>query len=124
MAGAVVCLVALETVAEPSRTAEAPSSIANRPVASNKALTLFLAGDAIITQPWSTDRDPTFLALVDEIREADVALVNLELVLHSYRGYAQADSRRGGLSARPEIARELAWAGVDMVAAANNRRLG
>ena len=47
-------------------------------------LTLFLAGDTIITQPWSNDRDPRFLALVDEIRGADVAAVNLEMLFHEY----------------------------------------
>jgi poly-gamma-glutamate synthesis protein (capsule biosynthesis protein) len=82
--------------------------------------TLVLAGDAIITQPWSTDRDPAFLALVDAIRGADVALVNLELVLNDFDTYAQADSGGGHMAARPAMAAELAWAGVDMVAHANN----
>ena len=83
-------------------------------------LSLFLAGDAIITQPWSNDRDPRFLALVDEIRGADVAAVNLEMLFHAYQGYAQADSGGGYVAARPAIAAELAWAGIDMVANANN----
>jgi poly-gamma-glutamate capsule biosynthesis protein CapA/YwtB (metallophosphatase superfamily) len=83
-------------------------------------LTLFLAGDTIITQPWSADRDPDFLALVDEIRGADMAAVNLEMLFHEYRGYAQADSGGGYVAARPAIAAELAWAGVDLVAHANN----
>ena len=81
---------------------------------------MFLAGDAIITQPWSNDRDPRFLALVDEIRGADVAAVNLEMLFHEYQGYAQADSGGGYVAARPAIAAELAWAGIDMVANANN----
>jgi poly-gamma-glutamate capsule biosynthesis protein CapA/YwtB (metallophosphatase superfamily) len=88
--------------------------------AADGELTLFLAGDAIITQPWSGDRDPGFLALVDTIRAADVALVNLELVLHEFKGYAQADDSGGYMAARSGIAAELAWAGVDLVAHANN----
>ena len=83
-------------------------------------LTLFLAGDTIIPLPWSADEDPGFLALVAEMRAADVTVVNLELVLHSFKGYAQADSGGTYVSGPPEIARELAWAGVDIVATANN----
>ena len=83
-------------------------------------ITLFLAGDTAITQPWSVDRDPAFLALVNEIHAADVAIVNLEMLFHEYKGYAQADSGGTYMAARPEIALELAWAGIDMVASANN----
>ncbi len=83
-------------------------------------LSLFLAGDAIITQPWSGDGDAQFLGLLNSVRSADVALVNLELVLHDFAGYGQADNGGMHLSARPHIARELAWAGVDMVSGANN----
>jgi poly-gamma-glutamate capsule biosynthesis protein CapA/YwtB (metallophosphatase superfamily) len=102
------------------RAEEAPGLPRGRQVAATDGeLTLFLAGDAIITQPWSADRDPGFLALVDEIRAADAALVNLELVLHE-NGYPQADTSGGYMAARPAIAAELAWAGVDLVAHANN----
>ena len=83
-------------------------------------LTLFLAGDAIITQPWSDDADPGFRALISAIRGTDVALVNLELTLHDFAGYAQADNGGMHLAARPRIAHELAWAGIDMVSGANN----
>jgi poly-gamma-glutamate synthesis protein (capsule biosynthesis protein) len=86
----------------------------------NGEITLFLAGDTVITQPWSADRDPAFLALVKEIHAADVAIVNLEMLFHRYRGYAQSDSGGTYMAARPEIALELAWAGIDMVANANN----
>jgi poly-gamma-glutamate capsule biosynthesis protein CapA/YwtB (metallophosphatase superfamily) len=120
MAAAVACLTAVEPAAGPSQVTESPSPLVGQPPGPDAALTLFLAGDAIITQTWSMDSDPAFLALVDEIRGADLAIINLELVLHTYKGYAQADSGGSWLGARPEIAAELAWAGVDMVATANN----
>ena len=66
-----------------------------------------MAGDAIITQPWSADRAPDFLALVGEIRGADAAVVNLEMLFHTYKGYAQADSGGTYMAADPEIAAEL-----------------
>lgn len=81
---------------------------------------LFLAGDAMLTLPWSEVRDPAFLRLIDEIRAADVAIVNLETVIHEFEGYAQADAGGTYMASPPEIASELAWAGVDMVAHANN----
>ena len=83
-------------------------------------LTLFLAGDTVISQCWPDDHDPAFMALVDEIRGADVAVVNLEMLFHEYQGYAQADSGGGYVAANPAVAIDLAWAGIDMLANANN----
>ena len=117
---ALTCLLTLVSAGGGSRADETPSLSPSRPVAADGELTLFLAGDAIITQPWSADRAPDFLALVDEIRGADAAVVSLEMLFHEYRGYAQADSGGGYVAARPAIAAELAWAGVDLVAHANN----
>ena len=84
-------------------------------------LTLFLAGDALITQPWSHVEDPGFLRLVAEMRAADVAIVNLETVIHEFKGHAQADSGGTYMASPPRIAGELKWAGVDMASAANNQ---
>ena len=83
-------------------------------------LTLFLAGDTVISQCWPDDHDPAFMALVDEIRGADVAVVNLEMLFHEYQGYAQADSGGSYVAANPAVAIDLAWAGIDMLANANN----
>jgi poly-gamma-glutamate synthesis protein (capsule biosynthesis protein) len=85
-----------------------------------RELTLFLAGDAMITEPWSHVRDPGFERLIAEMRAADVTLVNLETVIHEFNGYAQADSGGTYISSPPAIAGELKWAGVDLVAHANN----
>jgi poly-gamma-glutamate capsule biosynthesis protein CapA/YwtB (metallophosphatase superfamily) len=82
--------------------------------------TIFLAGDAMLVRPWSKDRDPSFLELVETIRAADVAIVNLETVIHELDGYAQAESGGIHMHSPPEIAAELEWAGFDMVAHANN----
>jgi poly-gamma-glutamate synthesis protein (capsule biosynthesis protein) len=81
---------------------------------------LFLAGDAMLTVPWSAVTEPAFLDLVDEMRAADATILNLETVIHSYRGFAQAESGGTWTTSPPAIATELAWAGVDMVAHANN----
>jgi poly-gamma-glutamate synthesis protein (capsule biosynthesis protein) len=81
---------------------------------------LLLGGDALIARPWSRVADPRFLALVEEMRGADVTILNLETLIHEHSGYAQADSGGIWVASPPEIAGELAWAGVNMVAQANN----
>ncbi len=83
-------------------------------------LSLLIGGDMVLTQPWSRDPDPAFRDLVDVLRSADVTLVNLEEVINDFHGYAQAHGDGGWLAARREIAREVAWAGIDMVSHANN----
>ena len=83
-------------------------------------LTLFLAGDAMITAPWSQVEDPRFLKLVAEMRSADATIINLETVIHEFKGHAQPESGGTHMASPPEIAGQLRWAGVDMVSAANN----
>jgi poly-gamma-glutamate capsule biosynthesis protein CapA/YwtB (metallophosphatase superfamily) len=83
-------------------------------------VSILLAGDALITRPWSHICDVAFLRLIDEIRDADVAIANLETVIHEFKGYAQADSGGTYMASAPWIAAELKWAGFDMVAHANN----
>ena len=82
--------------------------------------TVFLAGDALITRPWSHVGDPGFLQLVEEIRGADVAIANLETVIHEFKGFAQRDSGGTYMASPPAVAGELRWAGFDMLAHANN----
>jgi poly-gamma-glutamate synthesis protein (capsule biosynthesis protein) len=86
----------------------------------SREITLLLAGDALMVRPWSQVRDADFLALVELIRGADVAIANLETVIHEFKGHAQADSGGLHLASPPAIASELKWAGFDMVAHANN----
>ena len=87
---------------------------------SERGLSLLLAGDALMTRPWSQEQDSSFLKLVETIQAADVAIVNLETVIHEFNGYAQADSGGVHMHSSPEIASELKWAGFDMLAHANN----
>ena len=83
-------------------------------------ISILVAGDAIISQPWSHHSEPEFLALINEIRNADTAIANLETLIHSYNGYPQAESGGTWMASEPKIAQELAWAGFDMVGMANN----
>ena len=86
----------------------------------SREITLLLAGDAMITRPWSHVRDADFLGLIEEIRGADVAIANLETVIHEFKGHPQANSGGMYMASPPQIAAELKWAGFDMLAHANN----
>ena len=83
-------------------------------------VSVFLAGDAIFNRKWSDFKEPEFLGLIDEIRGADVAICNLETLIHTYKGFPQTQSGGTYMASEPYIADELAWAGFDMVGVANN----
>ena len=83
-------------------------------------ISIFIAGDAIFNRPWSGFTEPEFLGLIDQIRSADVAVCNLETLIHTYQGFPQTDSGGTFMASDPIIAAELAWAGFDMMGVANN----
>lgn len=85
-----------------------------------REFSLLLAGDALITRPWSHIRATAFVGLIDAIRGADVAIANLETVVHDFSDPAQADAGGVYMASPPVIAKELKWAGFDMLAHANN----
>ena len=82
--------------------------------------TLAAAGDAIITRRLSRTADDDTEALLDRVRDADVGFVNLEVLLHDYEGYPNANSGGTYMRAPPWAADELTRAGFDVFAAANN----
>jgi poly-gamma-glutamate capsule biosynthesis protein CapA/YwtB (metallophosphatase superfamily) len=93
---------------------------APRAAASTGGFTMALTGDSLITMKLSVHSDPPFLKMIDLIRGADVAFTNLEMLLHDYEPYPSTQSGGTYMRADPSIAKELVWAGFDMVARANN----
>ena len=79
-----------------------------------------LTGDSIVNRKLSVYDEPEYLAMIELMRDADVAFTNLETVLHDYEPYPMAESGGTWMRSSPETADELAWAGIDMVARANN----
>ncbi len=84
------------------------------------AFSIFLGGDAMISEPWSQVEDPAFAGLLAEMRRADATVINLETAIHEFLGFAQPESGGTYTAAPPAVAAELKWAGIDMVATANN----
>jgi len=82
--------------------------------------TLALTGDAIITRRLSPYKEPSFLRMVELIRSADAAFTNLEMLFHDYEPFPASSSGGTYMRAEPALARELVWAGIDLVSMANN----
>ncbi len=82
--------------------------------------TIALGGDAIITRRLSPYKEPQFLDMIELVRSADAAFVNLEMLLHDYEPFPAASSGGTYMRGEPSLAGELAWAGFDLVSMANN----
>jgi len=95
-------------------------ALAAAPMLAQNSFTMALTGDSLITMKLSVHTDPPFLKMIDLIRGADVAFTNLEMLLHNYEPYPSTESGGTYMRADPSIAKELVWAGFDMVARANN----
>lgn len=79
------------------------------------------AGDSMITRRISVFDEDRFLYLIRQIREADLAFTNMEMLLHSYEDYPGGKDWIGTyMAAEPYIADELKWAGFDIVSCATN----
>jgi poly-gamma-glutamate capsule biosynthesis protein CapA/YwtB (metallophosphatase superfamily) len=84
------------------------------------AFTVALTGDSIITRKLSVHTEPAFTRLIDLIRGADAAFTNLEVLFHDYEPSPMHESGGTWMRAEPALAKELAWAGFDLVSRANN----
>lgn len=82
--------------------------------------TMALTGDSIITRPLSPYSEPEFLEMIELIRNSDMAFTNLEMLFHDYEPYPMAVSGGTYMRGDPSLAKELVWAGFDMVSRANN----
>ena len=92
----------------------------SRPAPSPEEFSLALAGDAIITRKLSVYAEPAFMRVIELVRGADAAFVNLEMLFHDYEPYAEAASGGTYMRAEPALVKDLVWAGFDMVSRANN----
>lgn len=82
--------------------------------------TMALVGDAIITRPLSPYKEPEFLRMIDLLRGADASFANLEMLFHDYEPFPMYESGGTWMRAEPALAKELVWAGIDVVGMANN----
>ena len=94
------------------------------PVPPGTTWTLAAAGDGLITrQVGMLKNDPAFMALVEPIRAADAAVINLEVNLFrlwDFKGYPQAENGGNYELGPPEAATDMKWMGFDLFTMANN----
>jgi poly-gamma-glutamate capsule biosynthesis protein CapA/YwtB (metallophosphatase superfamily) len=100
-----------------ARSAQTPQP---HPWPAPRPMTVALTGDSIIVQALSPHTEPEFVKLIELIRGADAAFTNLEVLFHDYEPYPSTESGGTYMRADPALAKELVWAGFDMVAQANN----
>ncbi len=86
----------------------------------DETFSMALTGDSIITRKLSVYKEPRFLELVGLMRGADVAFTNIEMLFHDYETFPMSSSGGTYMRADPAIAKELAWAGIDLGSLANN----
>lgn len=83
-------------------------------------ITMALTGESLITRPMRAFREPAYLGLLELLRDADVTFTNAEMLFHDYEGYPREESKGTYMRCAPEIAADLKWMGIDIVATANN----
>lgn len=98
----------------------APQADPSGALSGDGRFTMALTGDAIITRAISPFKEPEFLRLIELVRSADVAFTNLEMLFHDYEPSPASQSGGTYMRAEPKLARELVWAGFDIVSMANN----
>jgi len=92
----------------------------NQKPSDEQIFTMALTGDSIITRKLSVYTEPEFLQMIELVRRVDVAFTNLEVLFHDYEPFPMHQSGGTYMRADPALAKELVWAGFDMVSRANN----
>jgi poly-gamma-glutamate capsule biosynthesis protein CapA/YwtB (metallophosphatase superfamily) len=114
LAASVSFLLAVPRAQTPQPTA------AGRDQQAAGGFTLAATGDALITRKLAGYQEPQFLKVIELVRGADAAFTNLEMLFHDYESYPMNESGGTWMRADPALAKDLVWAGFDMVSRANN----
>ena len=118
----VAVLLATAAGVAQQRSPTSDANAASPAVAPSAPFTIALTGDSIITRKLSVYQEPSFVKLLVLLRDADVAFTNLEMLFHNYESYPMHQSGGTYMRADPALAKDLAWAGFDMVSRANNHQ--
>ncbi len=93
---------------------------------SNGKWNVVLAGECMVSRPFSMHDDPRFMGVVDLLRQSDLTYAHLEMNLGEFEEMdwpAKGDWLGSYMLADPKIADDLRWAGVDMMSLAHNHSL-
>ena len=87
--------------------------------AEHRDISIAVGGDAMITRRMQAFQEENFLKLVRILQEADVSMVNLEMLFHDYESSWQWSGATYTRS-DPRNLEELKWMGINAVTTANN----
>ena len=85
-----------------------------------------VAGEAMVSRPFSMHKDPEFLSILKLLRESDVTYAHLEMNLGDFdelQWAAKGNWSGSYMIADPRIAEDLRWAGVDIMSLAQNHSM-
>lgn len=85
-----------------------------------------VAGECMVTRPFSMHHEPEFTAVASLLRQADVTYAHLEMNLGEFGGVgwpARGDWFGSYMLADPRLAHDLRWLGIDIMSLANNHSL-
>jgi hypothetical protein len=86
--------------------------------------TVAVAGECMCTRPFSMHKEPEFLEMIKLLREADTTYCHMEMNIFELENcYSAKAFAASALQADPIIAKELKWAGIDLVSGAYNHAL-
>ena len=81
---------------------------------------LAMGGDFMMTQRVSMYEEPDYLAIVEALRSADAAFVNLETVVRQWDEGSPSITAGTPMTTLPHLLDEIAWMGINIVSSANN----
>ncbi|MCI0879983.1 MAG: CapA family protein [Chloroflexi bacterium] len=87
--------------------------------AERRDISIAVGGDAMITRRMRPHKEEAFLKLAKILRDADVTVVNLEMLFHDYESSWQWSGATYTRS-DPHNLEDLKWLGIDAVTTANN----
>jgi poly-gamma-glutamate capsule biosynthesis protein CapA/YwtB (metallophosphatase superfamily) len=92
----------------------------------DNAWNVVVAGEAMVSRPFSMHKDPDFLSVVKLLRESDVTYAHCEMNFGDFVELQWAAKGNWGGSymiAEPRIAEDLKWAGVDIMSLCQNHSM-
>jgi poly-gamma-glutamate capsule biosynthesis protein CapA/YwtB (metallophosphatase superfamily) len=85
-----------------------------------RSITVMLGGDVMLGRRLSVFTEPSFMALVEMLRNADLSFANLETTVRLPDEGVASISPGTYMTTPPELLHDLKWFGISMVSCANN----
>jgi len=95
-------------------------------VPTKKPATIALAGECMVTRPFSVSDEPEFAQVLDRLRSSDLTYAHVETNFGEFsevQAPARGDQVGSYFLTDPRVAAELRWAGVGIASLANNHSM-